>query len=418
MTIELLLFVLVCAIFIWVSYNINGRILNIPTVFFAPYVFIIIINNYVMSRYGFYEISTDTINMLLIAAFFVSIGSILADIIRKKRSNVHLYYEQSDEKFNYYKFKKMLWYVIVVEAITIIRFLLTLFSEGAIYVVSDAYESGLLRGPLGHLFLTIYPLLPLLFYYWLKHRKDWLYLFASCFGLCLFFLTFVKYHSIGLVVITFFFVSLEDRKYFKKGLFLVLGLAVGFFVLNYFVSFTARGTTGLLKENYYLEHLWNYIAGSLIYDNYIFTLGVRPGVSVLYKLMSFIMTPLNLVLNKLGFEMICPHIALPFLSVGLNGERGNVVDAFGYLYPSHGNIFDYAFYIVALVFIGFAFTCIYNKGLKLKKKYAISLSIFLSMFVFFSFFGTFYVSIVPYEMLLWSTVMLKIFDKRFKVKIR
>lgn len=418
MSVQLSLFMTIGIIIIYTSYKMSKRILNIPTILITPYLFVIPINNILMTKYNFYDISNETIEMILLASFCVTIGSLIAEIRRKKKSDVGIYYDQSDDKFNYYSFDKMVNYVIIVEIITVARFLITLLTEGAVFIVSDEYESGLIKGFLGHLFLTIYPLLPILFYYWLKHKNRIRFLFASCFGLCLFFLTFVKYHSIGLVVITFFLVSFEDFKYFKKGIFTVVVFAISFFVLNYFISFVARGTTNAIKDNYYLEHLWNYISGSIIYDNDIFLNGVRVNVSIFYKLLSFTMAPINLILDKLDFDLICPHEALPYIYVGSNGEMGNVIDALGYLYPSKGGLIDLLLYIIVLTVIGFIFTQIYNRELRPKNRYAITLCIFLSFFVFFSFFGTFYVSFVPYEMIFWSIVMLKLFDRRIKVKMK
>ena len=40
------------------------------------------------------------------------------------------------------------------------------------------------------------------------------------------------------------------------------------------------------------------------------------------------------------------------------------------------------------------------------------LAYFMTYFVFLSFFGTFYINLVPYEILFWCWVMMFVFDKR------
>lgn len=413
----IILFLAVCMLMIGIDYKINKRLINVISVFAIPYIVVIPINNWIMVKYGFYLISDRVILMILTGLIMIFAGGIVADYRKRaSKTNVIIDYEQSVHKLKFYRMKRMRLYVFLVEFITVARFLIILFQQGISYVSTDAFSGTLLRGILGHLFLTIYPCIPIIFYYWLNHKKEQSYLFLSLIGIALLFLTFVKYHSIGMILFIYFFVSIEDHKYLKKGAAAVVILAAGMFVMNYFISFVIRGTTSLLKENYYLEHLWNYLAGSLIYDNRIFNEGVRIDTNILYKLGSFILTPLNQFTNVMFGVKFCPHQALPFQYVAMNGERGNVVDAIGYLYPSQKGAFDIAIWCLVLVIIGFIFTKIYTAGLKRRDRFATTLCAFMTFFMAFSFFGTFYVNFTCWEILFWCVVMPKIFDKRIVIK--
>lgn len=396
-----------------INFYINRRIINIFSAFAIPYMIIIPINNLFMVKYGFYKISEKVIGMLLVAFICIFAGGLLAEInLRVSKTQMIIDYEQSDQKFDFYKIKKMKNYVLIVEVITLLRFLYICFSKGFAYLTTEEYSGALLHGVLGHVFLTTYPLIPILFYYWLKNKRQVIYLLATLLGIVLLFLTFVKYHSIGIILLIYLFVSLEDHKYIKKGAVILGAAAIVLFVLNYFITFFIRGTITSLKSNYYLEHLWNYIAGSLIYDNHIFMEGVRNGVSIFYKIGTFSLAPVNIFLNYFLNIKLCPHNKLSFHYVGSNGEKGNVVDAIGYLYPSKGDMSDIVLWGMFLIAIGFLFTKLYIRGIKTKGKFSITLCSFITFYMVLSFFGTFYISFTPWEILMWSVIMLQVFDKR------
>ena len=408
-------FIIVCLIMLWVEFGINRRLINVFTIFAVPYMLIIPMNNLVMINYGFYEISDEVIFMILTGLFFIFIGSLFANYTKSvTNSQEKINYTLNKEKFEYYKMNTMLTYVFFVETITFLRLLFIAYQMGLWYIGTDEYSGTLLRGPLGHIFLTTYPLIPIVFYYWLKHKEKWSYLLATIIDIVLLFFTFVKYHSICMVLLIYLFISMEDSKYIKKGAAAVATLVCSAFILSYFVSFIIRGAT-TIKENFYLMHLWNYIGGSVIYDNRIFDQGVRVGTSILYKLGSFTLTPISKFTEFLFDIYLCPHEALPHEYVGINGERGNVVDAIGYLYPSQGSIDEIIEWGLLLIIIGFLFTKIYFWNLKQDKRFFALLCAFMVFFMSFSFFGTFYVHYTCWEILFWCAVMPRVFDRRVHV---
>lgn len=378
-----------------------------------------------MVNYGFYEIS-DSVLLLLICVFLCfMLGSIIVDV-RDKKLNSNLFTKQillkktkavdfSEKKFDRYRMKSMLKYVIFVEITAILRLGFNLLKGGLSYISSDAFQGVLFSGVLGHLLITAYPLIPICFYYWLKHKKQKLYLIVSVCYECLIFCTFVQYHSIGMIVLIFLFVCLEDPKYVKKGIVLVIGIAIGLFILSYFVLFSIRGDTSSLRENYYIERLWNYIGGATIYCNNIFTKGILKDVSIGYKLCSFFVAPINFFLNKIFGFSIFPAVELDYLAVATNGELGNVISTIGYLYPYGADAVDIIIYFCVFVIFGVVLTALYNRSATKTYRLHVPVCVMLTFWVFFSFFGQFFVLFVPWEILMWSFVMPWLFMRQNKV---
>lgn len=414
-----IVFVVCCVAMIGIDFYINRRIISLVSILCVPYMIIIVLNNFIAVRMGFYKVGDEVIEMLLLGIGCFSLGTIVTNFRKKiTKINKALSSYEVENKFKFYKMRIMLKYVLGVEVLVVIRLLLVVLSKGIGYVTTSEFEGQLIRGIMGHIFLTIYPLIPILFLFWLKNKKKTLYLIATIIAIILFFFTFVKYHVIGMIVLLYFFAAYEDSQYVKKGGILVSVMAITLFVGNYFVTFLVRGVFSVVGGNYYIKHLWTYLAGSLIYDNLIFSSGVRVDTSILYKLGSFVFAPVNLFLDKILGKKICPHSSLSFIPMGTNGERGNVIDAIGYLYPSEGSRLQVVGFMLILFSIGVIFSLIYNKALKKRNQFSIMICTFMTFFVFFSFFGTFYVSVTPWEILFWSQVIPLFFDKRIKIYLR
>ena len=229
------------------------------------------------------------------------------------------------------------------------------------------------------------------------------------------FLTLVKYHCIGMLVLIFFFISLEESKYIKKGIILLVILVIFVFVLNYFFVFSVKGTTNLVSNSFYFNHLWNYVAGSLIYDNYIFSGDIDILHNVGYRFFSLFVAPINLFVRKFTGKAIFTCGIREFQFMGINGERGNVVDMIGYLFPVEQSIKEYIIFGLVIITLGYIFNMVYRRMINIEMHFLIFVASFLTFFIFFSFFGPFYVNFTPWEILAWSFIMLKIFDNRLKI---
>lgn len=415
-----LIFPLCCVIMIFIDYKITHRWINITTTLSIPYALIIPVNNIFMLRYDFYGIDDNVIRMLLIGIFCVFVGSNVAHYLfsySNPTAGLHANIDVT-EKINYIKWKPMIRYATIVIIVSGIRLCYFFVTKGLYYIGSEDFSGIMASGILGHFLLSSTPLIPVMFYYWLVNKKEKKYLFVVLLLIFLFFTTFIKYHVIGIIIATYLMASFEEKKYVKPGA-IILGIgAASAFVLNYLVSFFLRGVIGNIRSSYYFQHLWGYISGSLIYDNYIFDKGVRVGTSIFYKIGTFLCAPVNLFLNALFGMRLFPHEKQPHLLIGSNGERGNVVDAIGYLFPSKGSTADILLFCLTMILIGFAFSMLYDFGTyrsRLKNIFSILLAYFMTYFVTLSFFGTFYINSVPYEVLFWCWVMMLVFDKRTKI---
>lgn len=413
-------FVLVCGILIYTSYHISHDMINIVSVFTVPYMLIVPINNFIMINRGFYMISEQVLFLIGGSLVCIFIGYIATNTYLKVHKRVSVYQERElENKFSHYKMQEMLKYVIFVEIVLVLRLFYVILKNGIYILSAQEFEGYMIHGPLGHLLVTIYPLVPILFLYWLKNKKQIIYLIVTLVCIGILFSTFVKYHVIGIVVLLYLFVSLEDRKYLRKGLVIVSCAAISAFVLNYFVSFAFMGNLSKIGQDYYINHLWNYMAGSLIHDNFVFTIGTDVGVGTMWKIARVILTPLNsIAIAFFGVEMTPPNVNNPvgIARLGSNGEMGNVIDAFGHFYPSKGSAIEIIFYIVFLIVVGCLFTFLYNNSMRKTNKFYITISVLLLFFCFFSFFGTFYIMLMCWEILVYSILFPTLFDKRIKIR--
>lgn len=412
-------FVLVCGILIYISYYISHDMINIVSVFTVPYMLIVPINNFIMINRGFYMISEQVLCLIGGSLLCIFIGYIATSAYLKVHKKANIYQEQElESKFFYYNMQRMLRYVLVVEAVELLRLIYIIGTHSISYLASARFEGYMLSGPLGHLLLTAYPLAPILLLYWLSHKRKIAYLISALICVGLLFATFIKYHVIGMIVLMYLFISLEDRKYLRKGLIIVSGTAIGAFVLNYILLFTISGAASRGTQDYYINHFWNYMAGSVIHDNRVFTDGINIGLSLLWKIARLIFTPINsLCISLFGIGMTTPNVGNPigYVSISSTGEWGNVIDAFGHFYPSKGSLIEIIMYFVFLVFIGFLFTLLYNNSTRKKDKFHTAISVFLDFFCFFSFFGQFYYNLPCWEVLIYSIIVPKLFDKRVKI---
>ena len=164
--------------------------------------------------------------------------------------------------------------------------------------------------------------------------------------------------------------------------------------------------------SFYLNHLWGYIGGSLIYDNYIFTRGVRIGLGSIEKLMTFVFALPNMFLNKIFGIRLFPHIRQQDLIISYGLEQSNVVDAIGYLYPSFGSALDIIEFLLVMLLLGLIFSMLVRLMLNhSKERFNTTIAFFLAEFVLMSFFGTFYISPGPWEQLVWCAIIPQLFYK-------
>lgn len=440
-----LLFLVYYIVILKFDYDTNKKKYSPFLILTFPYVAIIVVNNLIAVHWGFYKISVSTIIFLGISFGLFLLG-ILCYRFKKKildRKNIidfrqYLksgYYqlkekwvnkttnknkrsgkayiknkkEQEDRevisKFKFYNMPALLKYALICEGIITIRVLYVIFNDGFAFLVADENEGYLMTGILGHLLLTLYVVIPILFYYWLNYKKNILFLISSLYGIGLFFLTFVKYHSICLIVLIYIFIVCEDKRYLKKGIIIIASTCILAFILSYSVTFMSRGTAKDVDVSFYIYHLWKYVGGSVINDNHIFTDGIRTDVSFFFKIGAILFALPNMFINKMFGTQFFVMESLPMLQVADMEERSNVVDFIGYMYPSKGEFLEIVCFGIFMIGFGFLSQYFYDCNKNAKKKFHLPTSVYLTFFCFFSFFSTYGTLSTVWEILIMSYII-------------
>lgn len=406
-------FIVIICLLIVLYYQKTKSLYNLYLLLAAPYVLIILVNQYIAAPYfAFYPISDDTITMIFFSLVVFFIGSYpLAKPNQGEQQN------SINQKFDKYYMKQMSVFVFVCGMICMIWALrIWIFNPNSIELFEKT-GSELSSGPIAHLKIIASSLAPITFTYGII-RKDRIAIVGTIMLFIAVFLTFTKYNIICAVIAVLIYIGLYIPELARKTLLSFVGFPIVLFVGNYYLSFYLRGVSSLITNTYYLNHLWTYIGGSVIYDNYIFTLGVRIGMHTPEKIMTFLFALPNLFLNKLFGIQIFPHIQQKFLSTSNGGEFSNVTDAFGYLYPSYGDIYDIVIYYVIIFMVSIVFTLAVNRMmLNTNTRLNATLPYFLSEFVLMSFFGTFYISPGPWEQLIFCAIMPCLFLRRTNISI-
>lgn len=382
--------------------------LNIISLLMAPYVVLVFINNFFLYKNGFYKVDDKVLCMIL--SYFISffIGSVLVTLTGMPLIN------ENDNKMRLEKYN-LKWMRIVVLFIGVLALLkvVRLFLAGQFSVTGFNDAEGVVgNGPIGHLLLFSYSLVPILFLDWIENKKNIWSLIAVISIVIPTFFTFIKYNVIGLIVNIFIFLVLYKRSILIKAVTTLIAVVVAAFVLNYLIGFVLQGIT--VQNSFYFNHLWVYCAGSIIYDRYIFMQGINTNLSIGYKLLTYLFALPNMFINKItGGTIFFPYVNKPNLAVGTQlGQESNVTDGIGDLFPSHGDAFEIVLFVVVAFTIGILFTSIYIRYKNKTDKFNPFLSCFMTFFVFFQFYGTFYINSGPWEIIVYSLFASNLFLKK------
>lgn len=384
----------------------EGNWVNLISILMAPYVILVFLNNFFVYRIGFYKVDDKVLLMLLYAFLMFYMGASLFNI--KKG---HIVKENNTEaKFSFYNIKRMTYFLYFVGIAGLIR-LFTLYRSGLFSAGNTNDAEGIMgNGPIGHLVLSSYAVFPIIFLYWTYNKRSWFHLCPLLMIALITFSTLIKYNIVGLIVSTFLFVLIYRKSLLKYALVTLVSLVLIVFIGNYAFTFFINGSN--VDYTFYIGHFWTYACGSIIYDNYIFSSGIRVGVDIFYKLGTFLFALPNMFIQKLTEEKLFSHERQDDLSTGDFGEDSNVVDAFGYLFPSKGHISEIVLYGILIFIVGAFFAYLYKKHMAENKYFDTFIANFLCLFVFFSFFGTFYINSNPWEIIVYSLIIPKLFVKK------
>lgn len=402
-----LIFLIITGLILFIQYKRENNMVNLVSIITAPYFVIVLLNNTLFYKNGFYKISNSVLAMLLssLVAFFI--GATFATPNHLPDINE----EDNEIRFEKYRLEAMRNFLVIIAFIGMLRVLL-LIRGGSFNAENFNDSEGIITGGVvGHLLLISYSILPIVFLYWLENKKRISYLIPVIMIVGITFASFIKYNAIGVIITLFIFTCLYKKSLLNKAVIVLLTAVLAIFVSNYALGFYIRSVN--VSSRFYSNHLWNYMAGSVIYDNYLFPNGINTQLSIGYKMMTFLMAFPNMFLRKIvGGAGLFPHVKKNFLPVGVvYGQTSNVTDAFGYLFPVNRSFIEYIVYYLLITSLGFIFSKLYLKAKKRGKYFNTLICNFMTYFVFLSFFGTFYINPGPWEILLYSSIFPSLFLK-------
>ena len=403
-----ILFLFIVGSLIYLQKIREGNWVNLISILMGPYFLIVLFNNLYVYKLGFYIISDDTLILLLSSFFMFYIGTLVANIRKTMYTE-----EKCRRMLENYNMAKMNLFLTIVAVVGLLKVLFA-YRQGIFQTDFDEMEGYVTSGILGHLLFASFSVLPIYVLYCIEKKSYKLTIPV----VAIFFVTFcgfIKYTIMGLLVSTFLFIAQYRVNLIKKSMILLLFFVVFFFFANYALGFAIAGSE--VDPSFYLGHFWKYFSGSVIYCNYNFTSGISVGIDMGTKFMTFLCALPNMFLSIFA-EPLFPYKLLPMLPVSNFGEESNVVDAVGYLFPSKADEIDIVLFYLLMCLIGSLFAFLYKKHNSIHKKYFDTfLSNLMCYFLFFSFFGTFYVNSAPWEILVWSMFFPNYFVKRKQIII-
>lgn len=408
-TICLVAFSIIVFLLLLYAYKSTGTLFNIFTIFTAPYFILIPLNQVIATSYfGMYSIKDEVILMVLgaIVSFFIGCLPLLKPI--GVESNVG----GNNASFDLYCMKPMVKTVLLIGLALAVQIAVSIV--GGSFDIDDFDNSAeaFAEGPMGHLRLIGYVLTPIVML-WGINKKDRLALLGVVLMLIGTFATFKKNYIFCMIITLLIFTGIYQPKLSKRLIVAVAAAVPILFFANYFIGFYLRDSASSVSDSFYITRFFIYSTGSLVYDNNIFEAGIRVGSTLIDKCLTFIFALPNMFLNRLFGVRLFEHETQAFLPLSDSGQTGNVVDFIGYMYPSHGNAFDVLGFLFFFLLLGFFAAAFINFLINRNKSgFSVAAAIFLSEFVFFSFFGTFYINATPWESLLLAGIMLWLFKRK------
>ena len=387
---------------------VTSSLLNVFTIFAAPYLIMVLLNQLVgVSLVGMYYISDPVMLMLFgaISAYFLGCLPLL------KKIDINDDYSLKS-RFEQYNMRAMVVVLFIIGSLVVLRAVLATGSESFDVDDFDTSTESVLSGPIAHIRLIGYALMPIVLLWGIETKQK-----MAIVGIVLMlvgtFSSFKKNSIFCMLVTLVIFVALYRKKLTRPMICALVALVPVLFFLNYYIGFFVRGAAENVTGEFYIRQFFTYSSGSLVYDNYVFDGGVRVGVSLVEKCLIFLFALPNMFFNKLfGFQLFT-HQKQAFLPICESGSTSNVTDFIGYMYPSKGSTVEIIGFLMFFCVLGFVVSAIVNSLISRNKtRFSTGLAIFLSEFLFFSFFGTFYINPTPWESLVLSGIIPWLFLKR------
>lgn len=401
------IFIFISLIIVFYQWKRERRWVNLLSLLIVPYIVIVVVNNLIIYRFGFYEINNNVLIMLSCAFIVIFLGTLPFKFPIANHSE-----QNNKEILKSYNFKAVKIFLYIVGVLGLSKALI-LYRQGILFNADNDFEGIMGTGPIAHLLLASYSVLPIYFLNWTYNRKlkD---IIPVILILLVAFSTMIKYNTIGPIISLFIFVCIYRKSIFKKAItgFAIIILFV--FIANYAIGFALLGVE--VESTFYLVHFWKYFAGSLINDNYIFSSGINVGVGIFDKFMIFIFALPNMFINKISGMTFYPYDMLSWHDYPVSdfGEMSNVTDVFGFLYPSKGDFSEIILFMIAIFIVSILFSYFYTKVISKQNTFCPFIAIMLTYFVALDFYSPFFVLAGPWEILMWALIIPSLFRVRDK----
>ncbi|OPJ61649.1 DUF6337 family protein [Clostridium oryzae] len=396
---------LIFSLTLLIEYFQNKSLFNGYFLVIGPYIIIALLNNYIMSSFGYEKLNTDSLYILFFGGqiFYAGMIACRSLLHSKKDRSTHL----SDNNIESVKINiniKIVSYYIAFVLLFRLFQIISIYRQGGIaYITNNDFEVMQLKGIGAHLELSIFPLEAIMLYEGIKQRKKIFFLLYFL-GIVIAFSSFIKYHVIAYVMISYLYCSIKDKHLMKKMLnYIIVGI-LGLFVLNYYISFLLRNMQ--YAGNQYLYKIWNYIGGSSINANWV-TSNLSGSYSSKDYMLNTFMTLPNLFFDKLiGLRVEGHLITMGFRSINEWNMTSNVIGVLYNIYLTNNIIF----FVFALLVWGAVTELIVIMVKRIRtEKIALFASVYFT-FNALSFFANYFTLVLPWELLIWSLLTIPIIN--------
>ena len=318
------------------------RYISSFTLIILPYIAIVLINNLFISGFGFYRVTGDTMCILLIAGIIFYFAAAGASVVQSRGGVCAA--AGSALLPNVFNMKRVSAFVSAVLMIRLVQLVGLFLRHGLSGIIANDFRLLLARGIIGHLMISVFPLIPLLFYEWLTdRRKNRYYLLLT---LVYFFFAFIeteKAQVLSVSIAVFLYCVFMNEKYLVRGALILVSLVVVFFIGNYVMKLILQGFISKVTNDYYIYRLWNYIAGGIINSRILTEENVIIHTDALDYLADVLLSFPNMILGGLtgssvgpdvlhDFPLITKFIRVTNYTSGYRSQTGNVLSTISYAY--------------------------------------------------------------------------------------
>lgn len=409
-----ILFLFVFIAFVLINKIKSKTILNGFTVVFTPYVFIVLVNNYLCL--DFYSIKLEIIAILLFAMVIYELTFLIFYSLNKKNSFSTT--KKLTDCYSIINFKIIEWFVVVIIIFRLLSIGI-IYARGGLSAISANDYSSLDLGIIGGRFIIfLYPLGWILalktFDSRIKVRERIVDFFLCLSIIIVLFLSTVKAHAaifaIGLFVVSCF---MNKKNIVRGGIVLILLVFLMFFG-NYAIRWFAVDSS-IPTLDFTLRHFWKYVAGGTINMN-----GTALSGTTKYNFFDYwihVLSPIpNEFLSMVGLKIThsgsFPYLT-PMASVSPKyDELSNVINLFGFFYGEGGiNIFGF---IINTAIFAYVTEWASSNARNPKSLVRFIISICILTYAFLSFFSLYYATSGFWQIMFYSALLSWIFGGGIK----